>query len=353
MIFSSNSDKILFMTNDSKKVLLSGVQATGRPHLGNYFGMMKQTVDLQEEYDSRVFIADLHSITKIHNGNELSQNTLELAINYLAIGLDPKNVLIFKQSDMPEVTELAWIFNCITTMPYLMRAHAFKDSEAKNKEVNVGLFDYPILMAADILIHNADIVPVGKDQRQHVEMARDIAEKFNREFLGVHADSSNEDKEKAIFKLPEAMILEEVETVPGIDGQKMSKSYNNHIPLFAEDEELKKLVMAIVTDSGSADEIASGKISGIPENVYNIHKLIRDKNSLDAFYEENKGKYKILKDELLKDLIAFITPLRERREKIAKDPEAVKKMLKNNGERAKELTADLMSRVRKAVGLEL
>lgn len=337
-----------------KKILLSGVKSTGRPHLGNYFGVMKQYVELQQEYDTRIFIADLHSLTTVQDATELSQATLDLAIDYLAIGINPQDVLIFKQSDLPQVTELAWIFNCITTMPYLMRAHAFKDAEAKNKEINVGLFDYPVLMAADILIHNADIVPVGHDQRQHLEIARDIAEKFNRIFCGVHADSSREEREeKAIFNIPEAYIVDEVEIVPGVDGQKMSKSYNNHIPLFSTDEELKSLVMSIVTDSGNSEDIASGKISGIPENVYNIHKLIRDKNSLDAFYEENKGKYKILKDELLKDLIAFITPLRERREKIAKDPQAVIDLLNSNAEKVRELTSELMTRVRSVVGLEL
>ncbi len=335
-----------------KKILLSGVKSTGRPHLGNYFGVMKQYVDLQQEYDTRIFIADLHALTTVRDAETLSQSTIDLAIDYLAIGVDPKDVLIFKQSDLPQVTELAWIFNCITSVPYLMRAHAFKDAEAKSKDINVGLFDYPILMAADILIHNADIVPVGHDQRQHLEMARDIAEKFNREFCGVHADSSEEEKEKAIFKLPEPMILEEVEIIPGIDGQKMSKSYNNHIPLFSTDEELKSLVMGIVTDSGSADDIASGKITGIPEHVYNIHKLVRDKNSLDAFYEENKGKYKILKDELLKDLIAFITPLRVRREKIAEDTDEIKRMLSSNGEKVRELTSELVTKVRMVTGLE-
>ena len=162
-----------------KKILLSGIKATGRPHIANYFGAMKQFVDLQEKYDSRIFIADLHSLTSVQNGKELAQSTLDLAIDYLAIGLDPDKVVIFKQSDLPVVTELGWVFNCITTMPYMMRAHSYKDAEAKNKEINVGIFSYPLLMAADILIHNAYIVPVGRDQKQHVEMARDTAEKFN------------------------------------------------------------------------------------------------------------------------------------------------------------------------------
>lgn len=311
-----------------KKILLSGVKSTGRPHIGNYFGAMKQFVDLQDQYESRIFIADLHSLTSTQNGKELSQSTLDLAIDYLAIGLDPEKVLIFKQSDLPQVTELSWIFNCITTMPYLMRAHSFKDAEAKNKEINVGVFDYPLLMAADILIHNADVVPVGRDQKQHMEIARDTAEKFNRTF-------------GEVFKLPEPMILDSVETVPGIDGQKMSKSYNNHIPLFSEDEEIRKLVMSIVTDSGA----------GVPMNVYNIHKLFRDEEYLKKLYAEHEGKYKALKDALAEDLIAFIAPLREKRAEIAKNPEKVKAMLLKNREKVQEMTAALVAEVREKTGL--
>lgn len=317
------------MTEISKKILLSGIKSTGRPHIANYFGAMKQYVDLQNEYDSRIFIADLHSLTTVQNKEELSQNTLDLAIDYLAIGLDPNKVTIYKQSDLPEVTEIAWIFNCITTVPYLMRAHAFKDAEAKNKEVNVGLFDYPILMAADILIHNSDIVPVGKDQKQHIEITRDIAEKFNRIF------------NVEIFKLPEPYILPSVETVPGIDGLKMSKSNNNHIPLFSTDEEIKKLVMSIVTDSNG----------GVPTNVYNIHKLFRDEEYLAKLYKEHEGKYKALKEALIEDITAFISPLRARREEITKDPEAVREMLKNNAKKLKTEVDEMMNKIREAVGL--
>ncbi len=315
----------------TKKILLSGVKSTGRPHIANYFGAMKQYVDLQEQYDSRIFIADLHSLTTIQNKEELSQNTLDLAIDYLAIGLDPKKVLIYKQSDLPEVTELAWIFNCITTVPYLMRAHAFKDAEAKNKEVNVGLFDYPLLMAADILIHHADIVPVGKDQKQHIEIARDTAEKFNRIF------------NTELLKLPDALIIESVETIPGIDGQKMSKSYNNHIPLFATDEEIKKLVMSIVTDSSA----------GTPINVYNIHKLFRDEEYLKNLYKENEGKYKALKEALIEDMIAFVAPLRARREEIAKDTDKVKELLKNNAKTLKKEITETMEKIREIAGLSI
>src|SRR3989344_3419597 len=198
-----------------KKILLSGVQPSGRPHIGNYFGMMKQFLDLQDSYKIYAFIADLHALTTMSKKHEeIADNTEGVLLDFLAIGLDPKKTLIYKQSDVPEVAELAWIFSCLTTMPYLMRAHAFKDSEAKNKEINAGVFTYPILMAADILMPGADVVPVGQDQRQHVEYTRDIAEKFNTAY-------------GETFTLPEAMILENVAVVPGTYGQKMSKSYGN------------------------------------------------------------------------------------------------------------------------------
>ena len=288
-----------------QKILLSGVKPTGRPHIGNYFGAMKQFVDLQNDHQSFFMIADYHGLNLIQNKEELRENILGVALDYLAIGLDPEKAVIFKQSDVSEHTELCWIFDTITTVPYLKRAHAYKDAEAKNIEINVGTFNYPMLMAADILLYDADVVPVGKDQKQHVEYARDTVEKFNRIF------------KTETFKMPEPLILDEVATVPGIDGQKMSKSYNNTIPLFASDEEIKKQVMAIVTDSGSE----------IPKNVYAIHALIKPKEELDALYEANKGKYKALKDALITDLIAFIAPMRERRKEFENDIEKVKAIL--------------------------
>ncbi|MFZ2038772.1 MAG: tryptophan--tRNA ligase [Minisyncoccia bacterium] len=320
----------IFKAKTNKKILLSGVKPTGRPHIGNYFGAMKQFVDNQDSHDCFIFVADLHAMNMIQNAQELKQGTIDIVLDYLAIGLDPKNVCLYKQSDVPQVTELCWIFNTITTMPYLMRAHAYKDAEAKNKEINVGTFDYPVLMAADILIQDADIIPVGKDQKQHVEYARDIAEKFNRVF-------------GETFKLPKDYILESVETVPGTDGQKMSKSYNNTIPLFAEDDEIKKLCMSIVTDS-------SGEL---PKNVYAIHKLFRDDEYLRKLYEDNKGKYKILKESLAADIIAFITPIREKRKELAKDIDSVLKILRAGGEKACARAEDKMNVVREKVGTKL
>ncbi len=252
----------------SKKTLLSGVKPTGRPHIGNYFGAMKQFVDMQEDYNGLVFIADYHALNFIQNGEEMKQQILDLTLDYLAIGLDPQKTLIYKQSDIPEHAELAWIFDTITTMPYLMRAHAYKDAEAKNKEISVGAFNYPMLMSADILLYDPDVVPVGQDQKQHVEYARDTAQKFNFTF------------KKEVFKLPDVKIIEGVAVVPGTDGRKMSKSYGNTIPLFAEDAEIEKAVMSIVTDSGG----------DVPENVYAIHRLLKSEDELKPLYEANKGK---------------------------------------------------------------
>jgi tryptophanyl-tRNA synthetase len=318
------------MLKPTKKILLSGVKPTGRPHIGNYFGAMKQFVDLQDGYESYVFIADLHALTSTQNKQEMESAILDIALDYLAIGLNPEQVTLFKQSDVPQVAELAWVFNCITTMPYLMRAHAYKDAEAKNKELNVGVFDYPILMAADILIQDADVVPVGQDQKQHIEYARDIAEKFNRIF-------------GETFKLPNAIIQKEVATVPGIDGQKMSKSYKNTIPLFASDEEIKKLCMSIVTDS-------SGEL---PKNVYEIHRLFRTEDELRVLYEEKVGKYKDLKEALAADVQAFIKPLREKREKLAADKDSIIEILKTGGLKARIKVEAKMDQVREKIGVKL
>ena len=255
---------------------------------------------------------------------------MSVAMDYLAIGLDQKHVTLYKQSDIPEHLELAWIFECLTTVPYLERAHAFKDAQAKRSEVNVGTFNYPLLMAADILRYEGDVVPVGQDQKQHVEIARDTAEKFNR----VYGET---------FKLPQPMILSNVSVVPGIDGQKMSKSKGNTIPLFAEDTEIEKCVMSIVTDSSG----------GIPKNVYAIHKLLRSEVELAVLYKQHEGKYRALKEALIEDIKTFIRPLREKRKAIAEDREAVLKRLKEGGLRARAKASAKMELVREKVGVKL
>jgi tryptophanyl-tRNA synthetase len=311
----------------NKKTLVSGVKPTGRPHIGNYFGAMKQFVDLQDDYDAHIFVANLHALTTLQDREEMERNTHDVVLDYLGIGIDPEKSMLYLQSDIPHVAELAWIFECLTTMPELMRAHAFKDAEAKNKDINVGVFNYPLLMAADILAVNAEVVPVGKDQRQHVEIAREVSRDFNNTF-------------GETFKEPEEFIIESVETVPGTDGQKMSKSYNNIIPLFASDEEIEKAVMSIVTDSSGEK----------PENVYAIHALIKDRTSLDALYEEKKGKYKDLKEALIADLKAFIGPMRERRAEWAAKPDEVEKIITEGGRKMRTVVHEKMQEVRTKVG---
>ena len=312
------------------KILLSGVKPTGRPHIGNYFGALRQFVALQDEYKSHIFVADLHALTTVQNRAEMEENILGVVLDFLAVGLDPKKTVLYKQSDVPQVAELAWIFDCLTTVPYLMRAHAFKDAEARNKEINVGVFNYPMLMAADILIQDADAVPVGQDQRQHIEISRDTAEKFNRIF-------------GETFKVPVSYILENVATVPGTDGQKMSKGYNNTIPLFATNEEIEKAVLSIVTDSGI----------GKPENVYAIHTLFREKKELDELYSEKQGKYKELKEALIEDMKTFVRPLREKRAEFEKDKGRVLEIIKQGGEVARQRAEKKMEEVREKVGFKL
>jgi len=277
------------------------------------------------------FIADYHALNFIQDKKEMEQQIVDLALDYLALGLDPNKSLIYKQSDIPEHGELTWIFDTITTMPYLERSHAYKDAVANGREVTVGLFNYPMLMASDILIYDVDVVPVGQDQKQHVEYARDTAQKFNHVFG------------KEVFKLPDVKIMPEVAVVLGTDGRKMSKSYGNTIPLFAEDTEIEKAVMSIVTDS-SGDR---------PENVYAIHKLFRSEAELAPLYEANKGQYKALKEALISDLKAFIGPLREKRKQLEADREFVLDVLKEGGKRAKQKAEKKMEQVREAVGVKL
>lgn len=312
------------------KILLSGIKPTGRPHIGNYFGAMRQFVELQNsgKYDCLFMIADYHALNLIQNGTEMKQLTYDLLADYLALGMDPEKSVLFKQSDIPAHTELTWIFDTIVTMPYLMRAHAYKDAEAKNKEINVGTFNYPVLMSADILLYGTDIVPTGQDQKQHIEYARDIALKFNNIF-------------GETFKLPEELILENVAIVPGIDGRKMSKSYNNTIPLFASRGEIISVVMGIVTDSGA----------GIPTNVYDIHKLFKNEIELENLYDANVGKYKVLKEALIEDIDAFIKPLREARTKYAGDEKMLSKILERGAEQARKIADEKLAEIKTKIGV--
>ncbi len=320
------------------KTLVSGIKPTGDLHIGNYFGAIKPMVDFAQTIpECFIFVADLHALTSVQNKKELSEGIIQIAASYIACGLDPNKITLFKQSDVSAHTELAWIFDCITTMPYLMRAHAYKDSEAKNKEINVGVFNYPMLMASDILLYDAEVVPVGTDQKQHVEYARDTALKFNRIF----GDT---------FILPEAHITEGVGTVPGLDGKKMSKSYKNVIPLFGSDEDIKKTTMSIVTDSKGADE------AKVPEtcNIFALHKLVSTKEELEHLekqYREGKISYKESKELLSSKLISYFSPMREKYNDLMSNREKVIEILRNGGEKANKKAQGKMKKVRELIGV--
>jgi tryptophanyl-tRNA synthetase len=334
-----------FSKPDMRKVLVSGIQPTGKLHVGNYFGAMKQNITFANsgDYKSFIFLADYHALTSVKNKELLRSQTVEAVASYIACGLDIEKAILFKQSDVPEHTELCWIFNNIVTVPYLMRAHAYKDHEAKGLEVNAGLFDYPVLMAADILMYNADIVPVGADQKQHVEYARDIAGFYNRAFI---KDS------REYFKMPKELIVEGVGMVPGIDGRKMSKSYGNHIELFCPEEELKKTVMSIVTDSKAPEE----KKNPDENNIYNIHKLFLTKEEdllLRAKFENGGYSYKQAKEDLLETIFAWRKGKIDIYMKLVKNPNKIYNMLARGGKIARKEAQKRMKEVRKQVGLDI
>lgn len=309
-----------------KKRLLTGIQSSGTLHIGNYFGALKPFADMCDYYESHLMVADLHALTTVRDPKVLRQNTIDVVKDYVAVGVDPTRATIFKQSDVPEHAELAWMFECLVTVPFLMQAHAYKDKVAKGMEANAGLFNYPMLMAADILLYDTELVPVGEDQRQHIEYAREAATKFNNAY-------------GETFIIPQEKIFEAVGIVPGTDGQKMSKSYKNTIPLFGSTEEIAKAVMSIVTDS-SGD---------VPQNVYAIHTLFKTRDELDTLYKENKGMYKNLKDALIADVEAFVAPMRTRRESIT-DAD-VAKILKEGALRARDEAQAKMKVVRERVGI--
>jgi tryptophanyl-tRNA synthetase len=283
---------------------------------------------MSETHDCVYSIVDYHALTTVRDREALNKNIVEACKDLVAIGINPNKVVLFKQSDVREHTELAWVFECLVSVPFLQQAHAFKDKVAKGIEATAGLFNYPMLMAADILLYDTDVVPVGEDQRQHIEYAREAAAKFNNAY-------------GQTFKEPKEMILKEVGVVPGTDGQKMSKSYGNTIPLFGSREDIQKAVMGIVTDS-------SGER---PQHVYNIHKHFKSEGELEKLYAVNQGNYKALKEALVEDIDAFIAPMRERRD--ALDLSAVRTIFKSGAEAAQELAGKKMQEVRQKLGIAI
>jgi tryptophanyl-tRNA synthetase len=317
--------------------ILSGIQPSGKLHLGNYFGAVKQHIALQGEGLSFYFIADYHAMTTIQDPQELRDRTHDVALDYLALGLDPDKSIFFRQSDIPEVTELAWILGTVTNMGLLERAVSYKEKIEKGIEASVGLFTYPVLMAADILIYRSNVVPVGKDQVQHIEMTQDMAGKFNRAF-------------GEIFPIP-TFRLDKESKVLGTDGQKMSKSYGNTIEIFAEGKSLQKTVMSIVTDSKT---VADPKI---PEqcNVFALYSLFANDSEKAAMAERYRAGgmgYGEAKKALLEKMDAYFAPARQRRKELAQDPNIVEDVLRKGARRARAEAQQTMAQVREAVGMK-
>ncbi len=315
--------------------ILTGIQPSGKLHWGNYFGAMKSMFDLQEKGENFMFIANYHAMTTVRDGAALREATRDVALDYLACGLDTEKTVMYRQSDVPEVQELAWYLSCLTPMGLLERCHSYKDKLARGMDATHGLFAYPVLMAADILIMNADLVPVGKDQKQHLEVTRDLAQKFNNAY-------------GEIFKLPDAYIPETVATIPGLDGQKMSKSYHNTIELF--DPSAKKKIMGIVTDSKTMEEPKE------PEgnSIYELYKLFATPEEVDemaANFRAGNYGYGHAKKALLAAYKRLFDPFRERREELMKDPSALEDILQAGAARARQAAAPVMEKVRAAVGL--
>jgi tryptophanyl-tRNA synthetase len=317
--------------------ILSGIQPSGRLHIGNYFGMMQPAIALQADGETFYFIADYHALTSLRDPAVLRENSRSVAVDMLACGFDPAKGVLFRQSDIPQVTELSWILSTIAPMGLLERAHSYKDKLARGLPASVGLFSYPVLMAADILIYESDVVPVGKDQKQHIEITRDLAMKMNETY-------------GEIFKLPEPRIKAAAETVPGLDGQKMSKSYNNTIDLFGAEKETRKRVMGIVTDSTPVESPKDPKNS----TVLQLYSLVASANEVktmrDKFVAGGTG-YGDFKKELSERVWSYFEPMRKRREEILADPKYVDDVLDRGADKARAEAEKVMARVRKATGL--
>lgn len=319
------------------KRILSGVQPSGNIHLGNYLGAIRQHIAMQQEFECYLFIADLHALTTVRDADKMRSLTHDLVATYLALGLDPEKTVFFKQSDVPAHTELCWIFDCITTMPFLERAHAWKDAVSKKKkEISVGLFNYPVLMAADILLYQPDLVPVGQDQKQHVEIARDIAQNFNKTF-------------GETFKIPEPYIKKEVAVVPGTDGQKMSKSYGNTIDIFADESILKKQIMGIVTDSTPLEDPKD------PDkcNVYRIYSLIattEESRGLAKKYRAGNFGYGDAKKILFEKVLDYFGEARQRYQKIHSQTDLIRGILEKGQQKAAFFANKTLEKAKKNIG---
>jgi tryptophanyl-tRNA synthetase len=332
--------------------ILSGVQSSGRLHLGNYYGAIREFVRLQEEGEALYFIANLHALNSVKDPAAARSLTLETACAFMALGIDPARSALFRQSDIPEVLELYWILGTLVPVADLENAHSYKDKLAKGQEADFGLFAYPVLMAADILLYDSDVVPVGRDQRQHLELTRDWAGKFNLAFAKGY-DPQHPKKKPGIFKLPEARIRDETAVVPGRDGEKMSKSYNNTIDLFGTDKEVEKQIKSVKTDSTAPDQ--PKPVEGQP--LYQLLKLVLAPErfaEVDRQWRQGgdpKQGFGYFKDVLLQGYHATFDGPRQRYAELMRDPAEVERLLQAGARRAREYAAPVMARVRQAVGL--
>ena len=320
------------------KRILSGIQPSGKLHIGNYFGMMKTMIDYMESSDLYVFIVDLHALTSVHDPKRLREGTLEAAADFMALGLDPDRCTFWVQSDLPEVCELTWVLSTLTPMGLLERCHSFKDKTAKGIAASNGLFSYPVLMAADILLFQSEIVPVGKDQKQHLEVARDLAIKFNNTF-------------GETFVVPEPAINESTAIVPGLDGQKMSKSYGNTIPIFIDDKPLRKIVMSIKTDATPVEEPKNPDTC----NLYTMLKLFMAPERLaeiHGLYVNGGAAYGHIKQELFELIRDYYAEARERKRDLLANQDYLHDVLAKGADKAREKATVTLDLVRDRVGLK-
>jgi len=318
--------------------VLSGIQPSGKLHIGNYFGMMRPSIELQEEGEAFLFIADYHALTTVSDPQALREGVMDVALDFLACGLDPEKAAFYRQSDVPEVTELAWLLSTVTPMGLLERCHSYKDKLAKGLTANHSLFAYPVLMAADILIVQSDVVPVGRDQKQHVEVTRDLAIKFNNQY-------------GEVFKLPQPSIRDVVAVVPGVDGQKMSKSYGNTVELFGTEKATKKRIMQVKSDSRTLED------PKVPEecNIFALYKLFATEQEQEAMAERYRAGglgYGTVKKELFEKMMDTFKPMREKRAELEQNLDYVESVLKQGAEKAQAEAQKTLKNARQAVGLE-
>jgi len=328
-----------------KQITLTGIKPTGQPHIGNYLGMIKPALELVKDYQALYFIADYHALTTVKNQKELEELTYQATATWLALGLNPDKEIIYRQSDIPEVFELAWVLACFTAKGLLNRAHAYKTivednisaGREEDKGINTGLYTYPVLMAADILLYGTHVVPVGLDQKQHLEITRDVAILFNKTY-------------REVMVVPEAVIRKDVMTITGLDGRKMSKSYNNVIPIFAPSNQIRKQVMRIVTDSKRPEEPKN------PDecNVFAIYRHFADEESADAkrqLYLDGGLAYGDMKKELFELLESTFSTQREEYNALMENRAELDKVLENGAEKARDFAIPIMAKVRKAIGI--